>query len=46
MKGQYTTERERTKSQKRNKEMNGNDETGWNESIEMGMDKTECDGSG
>ena len=23
--------------------MNENDETGWNESIEMGMDKTECD---
>ena len=46
MKDEDTTERVRTKSQKRNKEMNGNDEMEWNESIEMEMDKSECDGSG
>ena len=27
-------------------EMNGNDEMEWNESIEMEMDKSECDRSG
>ena len=26
--------------------MNGNDETGWNESIGVEMDKSECDWSG
>ena len=46
MKDEDTTERVRTKSQKRNKEMNGNDEMEWNESIEMEMDRSECDWSG
>ena len=40
---QGTTKRMRMKSQKRNKEMNGNDEMEWNESIEMEMDRSECD---
>ena len=43
MKGEGTTEHVRTKSQKRNMEMNGNDEIEWNERIEMGMDRSECD---
>ena len=42
MKGDDTTERVRTKSQKRN-EVNGNDEMEWNESIGMEMDRSECD---
>ena len=46
MKDEDTTERVRTKSQKRNKEMNGNDEMEWNERIGMEMDKSECDWSG
>ena len=46
MKDEDTTERVRMKSQKRNMEIYGNDEMEWNESIEMGMDRSECDGSG
>ena len=43
MKCDDTTECVRMKSQRRNMEMNGNDEMEWNESIEMGMDRSECD---
>ena len=43
MKDEDTTERVRMKSQKRNMEIYGNDEMEWNESIEMEMDRSECD---
>ena len=46
MKDEDTTEQVRVKSQKRNMEMNGNDEMEWNERIAMEMDKSEIDGSG
>ena len=46
MKGDDTTERERMRRQKKELEMNGNDEMEWNERIGMEMDKSECDGSG
>ena len=46
MKDEDTTERVRMKSQKKEQQMNGNDEMEWNERIGMEMDKSECDGSG
>ena len=46
MKGEDTTEHVRVKSQKRNMEMNENDEMEWNERNGMEMDRSECDRSG
>ena len=46
MKGEGTTEHVRVKSQKRNMEMNENDEMEWNERNGMEMDRSECDWSG
>ena len=43
MKGEGTTEHVRVKSQKRNMEMNENDEMEWNERNGMEMDRSECD---
>ena len=43
MKGDDTTEQVRVKSQKRNMEMNENDEMEWNERNGMEMDRSECD---
>ena len=43
MKGEDTTERVRMRSQKRNMEMNGNDEMEWDERSGMEMDRRECD---
>ena len=42
-KGDDTTEQVRVKSQKRNMEMNENDEMEWNERNGMEMDRSECD---
>ena len=41
--GQGTTERVRIQESKERQRMNVNDKIKWNESIEMGMDRSECD---
>ena len=43
MKGRGITERVIIRSQKKELEMNGNDEMEWNESNGMKMDRSECD---
>ena len=46
MKGRGITERVIIRSQKKELEMNGNDEMEWNERIGMEMDKSEIERSG